>query len=99
MRVQSMEALDKAAGALDQGLRVVLDPAVVGRERANLASLKSELSQALRPSRKGGEVRIVLPLSDAGREIEIAIGGRYDVSPTVAGRVSTLPGVLEVVEI
>jgi DNA polymerase-3 subunit alpha len=99
MRVQSVEALDKAAGALEQGLRVILDPALVGAERANLAGLKSELSQALRASRKGGEVRIVLPLSDAGREIEISMPGRYDVSPSVAGRVSTLTGVIEVVEI
>jgi DNA polymerase-3 subunit alpha len=98
MRVQSVEALDKAAGALEQGLRVILDPALVGTQRANLAGLKSELAQALRPARKGGEVRIVLPLSDAGREIEISMPGRYDVSPSVAGRVSTLPGVLEVVE-
>jgi len=99
MRVQSVEALDKAAGALEQGLRVVLDPALVGAQRANLAGLKSELSRALRTSRKGGEVRIVLPLSDTGREIEFSMPGRYDVSPSVAGRVSTLPGVIEVAEI
>jgi DNA polymerase-3 subunit alpha len=99
MRVQAVEALDAAAGALEQGLRVVLDPAMVSARRAGLAGLKSELKQPPRGARKGGEVRIVLPLADRGSEIEFTVPGRYDVSPAAAGRFSTLPGVLDVVEI
>ena len=56
--------------------------------------LKSHLKQ---PGQ--GEVRLVLPLDDRGREIELIIPGRYDVSPTRAGILSTTPGVAEVLEI
>ena len=98
LRVQSVEALDTAAAALDQGLRITLDPAAVINKRARIADIKAHLKPG-QDGRKGGEVRIVLPLHDKGQEIEIAVPGRYDVSPRVAGRLSTLPGVLEITEI
>jgi DNA polymerase-3 subunit alpha len=97
MRVEALEDLDAAAGALEQGLKVVLDPALVAERSSELAGLRTELKQASR--RRGGEVRLVLALADQGQEIEIAVPGRYDVSPAAAGRVSTLPGVLEVLEL
>lgn len=98
MRVQSMEALDQAAGALDQGLRIVLDPAALAARQARIEDIKAHLKPG-RGGRKGGEVRLVMRLADRGREIEIPVPGRYDVSPNVAGRISTLPGVLEIAEI
>jgi DNA polymerase-3 subunit alpha len=98
MRVQSLEALDKAVGGLDQGLKVVLDPVAVSGKKARLGDIKAHLKPG-QNGRKGGEVRLVLPLGDQGREIEIVLPGRYDVSPNAAGRVSTIPGVVEVVEI
>jgi DNA polymerase-3 subunit alpha len=39
----------------------------------------------------------VLPVG--ARELEIILPGRYDVSPSQAGQLSTVPGVLEVLEI
>ena len=98
MRVQSLEALDNAVGGLDQGLKVVLDAAAVSGKRARLTDIKAYLKPG-QNGRKGGEVRLVLPLGDQAREIEIVLPGRYDVSPNAAGRVSTVPGVVEVVEI
>jgi hypothetical protein len=41
----------------------------------------------------------VLPLADRGKELELSVSGRYDVSPTVAGMLATIPGVVEVLEI
>jgi DNA polymerase-3 subunit alpha len=98
MRVQSLESLDSAVGSLDQGLRVVLDAAAVSGKKARLSDIKAHLKPG-QNGRKGGEVRLVLPLGDQAREIEIVLPGRYDVSPNAAGRVSTVPGVLEVIEI
>jgi hypothetical protein len=42
-------------------------------------------------------VRLVLPVG--AREVELVLAGRFDVSPAQAGQLSTVPGVLEVVEI
>jgi len=98
MRVQSIEALDQAAGALEQSLRIVLDPAVIAAKKTRIDDIKA-LLQPGRGGRKGGEVLIVMELGDRGRAIEIPVPGRYDVSPQVAGRLSTLPGVLEISEV
>jgi DNA polymerase-3 subunit alpha len=96
VRVQAVEDLDKAAGALEQGLRLLLDASFLVRKGGGLSGLKKELKTS---SRQGGEVRLVLALDDRHREVEIKVPGRYDVSPAAAGRLSTLPGVLEVVEL
>ncbi len=98
MRVQSLEALDKAAAQVERGLKLVMDARMVAAKRAKLDELKSHLKPGP-AGRKGGEVRLVLPLGERGREIEIALPGRYDVSPAQMGHLSTVPGVVEVVEI
>ncbi len=94
MRVQGMEALDKAAQAVERGLRVVLDRRVVERRKSTLAELKS----SLKPGPKG-EIRLVLPLEEKGAELELVLPGKYDVSPAQRGAMMTVPGVVEVVEI
>ncbi len=79
------EALDKAAAGVQRGLKVVLD-----RHQASakhVAALKSHLKHGGK-----GEIRLVLPLDDRGREVELVIPGRYDVSPARAGILSTTPG-------
>ncbi len=98
MRVQSLEVSRQRCRGLDQGLRVVLDAAAVSGKKARFMDIKAHLKPG-QNGRKGGEVRLVLPLGDQAREIEIVLPGRYDVSPNAAGRVSTVPGVVEVVEI
>jgi DNA polymerase-3 subunit alpha len=92
MRVEGLEALDKAAAGVQRGLKLVLD-----RRQASAAAI-AVLKSHLKPGGKG-EIRIVLPLEDRGREIELVIPGRYDVSPARAGILSTSPGVVEVLEI
>ncbi len=92
MRVEGLEALDKAAEGVQRGLKVVLDHRHASAK--HVAALKSHLKHGGK-----GEIRLVLPLEDRGREIELVIPGRYDVSPTRAGILSTTPGVVEVLEI
>ncbi|HUJ37823.1 MAG TPA: DNA polymerase III subunit alpha, partial [Hyphomicrobium sp.] len=95
MRVEGLEALDKAAAGVQRGLRVVLDRRLVqGGRGGAIAALKA----LLKPGGKG-EVRLVLALDDRNRELEFALPGRYDVSPAQAGILSTTPGVREVLEI
>ncbi|MEZ5907406.1 MAG: DNA polymerase III subunit alpha [Hyphomicrobiaceae bacterium] len=91
LRAQSIEALDQAAKGVQRGLRVVLDPARVAAGRQGLAELARNLSGGGR-----GEIRLVLPLAEAGREIEFTLPGRFDVSPAVAGALSVIEGVLGV---
>ena len=93
MRVQSLEALDKAAANIQRGIKIVLDPRALQSRRASLDELKG----SLKPGR--GEVRLSLPLWERGREMELVLPGRYDVSPNEGGALSALPGVVEVVEV
>jgi DNA polymerase III subunit alpha len=94
MRVEGIEALDKAAANVQRGLKVVLDRHVLQNGGNPVAKLKSHLKQGGK-----GEIRLVVALEDRGREVELIIPGRYDVSPSSAGILSTAPGVVDVLEI
>ena len=100
MRVQGIRGLNDAAAALESGLKLTVDERMIASQRFKIADLKSNLRPGSQsPNRKGGEIRLILPLSDHGREVEIVLPGRYDVSPSQAGQLSTLPGVLDVAEV
>jgi len=95
LRVEGLEALDKAAAGVQRGLRVVLDRRLV---QAGKAGAIAVLKALLKPGGKG-EIRLVLALDDRNRELEFTLPGRYDVSPAQAAILSTTPGVREVLEI
>ncbi len=99
MRVQSLEALDDVAANVQRGLKLVLDADVVARQRDWKVEIAERLIPKAANGRKGGEIRIVLAVPDRGREVEFVVPGSYDVSPQQAGALSTVPGVLEVVEL
>jgi hypothetical protein len=40
-----------------------------------------------------------LALSDAGRELEFALPGGFDISPVQKSALQTVPGVLEVIDL
>ncbi|KAB2917093.1 MAG: DNA polymerase III subunit alpha [Hyphomicrobiaceae bacterium] len=94
LRAQGIESLDQAANSVQRGLKVVLDRRTLQSNKRVLDELKA----LLRPGGKG-IVCFSVPLEDRGREVEIAVPGRFDVSPAQKGAISTVPGVLEVVEI
>ena len=95
MRVQALESLDRAAAGVARNLKVVIDRKTV----LSKASRLSDLRASLKPGPRGGEVRLVLALEDRGQEIEFIVPGRYDVSPQVAGKISSLADVVEVTEL
>ena len=94
LRVQSIQSLDEATEGLQRGLRVVLDGRVFQADSGRLDELKA----MLKPGGKG-TVCLSMMLEDRRREVEIAMPGRFDISPAQKGAISTVPGVLEVVEI
>ena len=94
MRVQSVEALDKAVASAQRGWRIVLDAAEVKRNPGLVAELLGHLA----PGGKG-EIRIGLQVYERGKELEILPKGRFDVSPARKGKVLTVPGVMAVVDL
>lgn len=95
MRVQSLEALDKAAANIPRNMRVVLDRRTVSITPTALGDIRGRL----KPVARGGELRIVLPLDDRGQEVVFVIPGRYDVSPREVGQLATLVGIAEISEV
>ena len=71
---------------------MVLDGGAVAAGRLD------ELKAMLKPGGKG-VVCLALALADRGREVEIAMPGRFDISPAQKSAIATVPGVLEVVDI
>jgi DNA polymerase III subunit alpha len=103
LRVGSIESLDKAAEGVQKGVKVVLD----GRSlksgsgsgvTGGGASPIEELKSLLKPNGKG-TICLSIALEDKGREAEIALPGFFDISPAQKGAISTVPGVLEVIDV
>ena len=94
LRVESIQALDAVVGNVDTQLRVTFSPTTLSAQR--LGPAIAEFRSFLKPGR--GEIRLIVPLADIEQEVEVALPGRYDVSPASRGLISTVPGVLAVVE-
>ncbi len=99
MRVQGMEQLDAAAAQVQRGLRVVLDSHAFLTRKARIDEIKALLKTGGK-----GEIRFAMevagiPNVTGSREIEFSLPGRYELGPHQRGQISTIPGVLEVVEI
>jgi DNA polymerase III subunit alpha len=94
LRVEAIQALDAVVGNVDSQLRITFSPALLSAQR--LGPAIAEFRSLLKPGR--GEIRIIVPLPEESREVELALPGRYDVSPSCRGLLSTVPGVLAVVE-
>ncbi len=99
MRVNGLEALDAAAANVNRGVRIVLDGRVVGTSKTAMG----EIARLLKPGGKG-EVKFSLEVAGVagiagGREIEMLLPGRYELGAAERGELSTVPGVIEVVEV
>jgi hypothetical protein len=73
---------------------VAFDPASL--PASHWPAAMRELRATLKPGR--GEVRILVTVPGEEREIEIAVPGRHDISPSQRGLISTVPGVVAVNE-
>ncbi len=98
LRVQMVEALDRVAANVERGLRIHLVAVAAGSGAPDFDELKGYLEPPAAGMR-GGEVRLVLCLNQRGRELELKLPGKYDVSPKAAGILSTVTGVCGVEEI
>jgi DNA polymerase-3 subunit alpha len=85
VRIQSVEGLDAAALRVKRSLRVFV------RDAAPLEPIARQLQPG-----GDGEVSMVLMLDDGEREVEVALPGRYRLSPPVAGALRTVPGIVQV---
>jgi len=94
LRAQAIASLDEAAQGVQRGLKVVLDRRVLQGGKNSIADLKARL----KPGGKGA-ISISVELDDRGREVEINVPGRFDISPAQKGAIATVPGVLEVVDV
>jgi DNA polymerase-3 subunit alpha len=90
-RIQAVEPLDQAAAKLSKGVRIFM------RDEAPLDSVARRLENGAMggASRDAGEVALVLMLPQ-GTEVEVALPGRFKVSPQVAGAIRAVPGVVSV---
>src|SRR5262249_2637042 len=94
LRAQTIESLDKAAEGVQKGLKVVLDGRAIARNQHFVDGLRALLKPGGR-----GTISLSVALEDRGRELEIALQGGFDVSPAQKGAISTVPGVLEVIDV
>jgi DNA polymerase-3 subunit alpha len=87
LRVHGLKSLDALAAETGAGLRIHIDAA------SPLASIATHL-------KGGGKGRVsFIVLDGAGREVEVEIGGRFDVNPRVRSLLKSIPGVLEIQEV
>jgi DNA polymerase-3 subunit alpha len=84
-RVKAVQDLDAALGRARSGLCIVADA-------------RLSVEHLLKTVGDGGAtvLRLKLRLGDPAREVEMNLGGNFDVTPRQAGALKALPGVLEV---
>lgn len=92
MRVQNVKSLDEAVEQIPRAVRILVDGDALHRNPTGLEQLKA----LLRPGK--GEATIELHLADYERPVPIAPKGKYDLSAKTIGRITTVPGVIEVIE-
>ncbi|MBS0244359.1 MAG: DNA polymerase III subunit alpha, partial [Proteobacteria bacterium] len=98
MRVNGIEGLDNAASNVNRGVKIVIDGRLASGKRTY-----DEIAKLLKPGGKG-EVGITLLMPrvkgvTGPREISTTLPGRYEVGTSERGELTTVPGVLEVVEV
>ena len=86
LRLQSVEPLEKAAAAITTGLTIFL------RDAKPVDSIAKRLVN-------GGKapVRVILQQDD-GREVFIALGNKFTVTPQIKGAIKSIPGVIDAVD-
>ena len=87
LRLQGLEVLDKAAAAIVQGIEIFV------RDSAPLESIAKRLQPGGR-----APVRLTL-IVDQGREIEIALGSKFAITPQVKGAIKAISGVVDVLDL
>ena len=87
LRLHGVELLEKAAAAAVQGIQIFI------RDEKPIESI----AKRLQPGGKA-PVRLTL-MGEAGREIDIALGAKFVVTPQVRGALKAVQGVVDVLEL
>ena len=95
MRVQSLQGLDDAVGAVQRGLQLSFDAALLQADSA--PELLGELAGYLVPGK--GQIRISVGLDELSRSCVLTLPGRYDTGPQTRGKLATLPGLDAITEL
>ena len=84
LRLQGVEELDKAAANITSGLTIFV------RDEKPLNSIAQRLANGGR-----APVKLILQM-DQGREVEIALGNKFTVTPQIKGAIKAISGVVDV---
>ena len=84
LRLQSLESLDKAAATVVQGVQIFV------RDATSIESIAKRLQPGGR-----APARLTLML-ESGREVDIALGSKFAITPQVKGALKAIHGVVDV---
>ena len=87
LRLQGVDKLDRTAATIAQGVQIFV------RDAGPLESIAQRLD-----SRGKAPVKITL-IGTEGREIDVALGARYIMTPQIKGAIKAIPGVVEVIDL
>jgi DNA polymerase III subunit alpha len=87
LRLQGVESLDAAAKTIVQGVQIFV------RDAVPVDSIAKRLQ-------KGGRAPVLVTLiTDQGREVDIALGSNYVITPQIRGALKAANGVIDVAEL
>ena len=87
LRLQGVEALDKAAAAVVQGVQIFV------RDGSPIESIAKRLE------RKGKAPVVITLITEQGREVDIELGKNFVMDPRVKGALKAVTGVVEVLDL
>jgi DNA polymerase III subunit alpha len=84
LRLQAVEPVDKAVANIQEGIKIFV------RDAAPIESIAKRLTN-------GGKAPVhIVVMEESGREIEIALGNKFTVTPQVKGAIKAVVGVVDV---
>jgi DNA polymerase-3 subunit alpha len=84
LRLNGVEILDKASAAVQSGLIVFI------KDEAPIVSIAQRLKNGGR-----APVKLIVQMP-TGREVDIALGNKFTVTPQLKGAIKAIPGVIDV---
>ena len=87
LRLQGVEALDKAAAAVVQGVQIFV------RDASPIESISKRLE------RKGKAPVLLTLITESGREVDVSLGQNFVMTPQIKGALKAVNGVVDVLDL
>ena len=87
LRLQGVEALDKAAAAVVQGVQIFI------RDATPIESIAKRLE------RKGKAPVLLTLITETGREVDVELGRNFTMTPQIKGALKAVNGVVDVLDL